>query len=204
MTLRQAGSKHGLLMSRMPAATRCDGTTPIASATSVEPGRLGAYLTLKVACWVAPVVPGMRSVKVPGRIVTKVIVAVPSSSNSRLSMPSGRTSMSLMTISLTQTLRKKLGPAERELGRAVGLDRQLVVLAGLELVGRLRQRLPGRQRDRLELGRPAGQKPGLRLRLAAASRATSASTASRTERLSMHGAPPLCRCRWSVAVALSP
>ena len=47
----------------------------------------------------------------PGRIVTNEIVAVPSSSNSRLSTPSGRTSMSLMTISFTQTFRKKLGPS---------------------------------------------------------------------------------------------
>ena len=44
-------------------------------------------------------------------MVTNEIVAVPSSSNSMLSTPSGLTSMSLMTTSLTQTLRKKSGPA---------------------------------------------------------------------------------------------
>ena len=46
----------------------------------------------------------------PGRIVTKEILAVPSSSNSMLSTPSGLTSMSLMTTSSTQTLRKNCWP----------------------------------------------------------------------------------------------
>ena len=52
----------------------------------------------------------MRSVKVPGRMVTKVISASPAASNSIESTPSGRISISLMTISFTQTLRKKSAP----------------------------------------------------------------------------------------------
>ena len=65
---------------------------------------------MNTACCVSEVVPGTRKTKVPGRIGTKEICALPSSSNSMLSMPSGRTSILLMTISLIQTLRKKSAP----------------------------------------------------------------------------------------------
>jgi hypothetical protein len=50
-----------------------------------------AYLTLNTARWAALVVPGTRSSNVPGWIGTKEMVAEPSSSNSMLSTPSGRT-----------------------------------------------------------------------------------------------------------------
>jgi hypothetical protein len=56
-------------------------------------------LTLKVAAWLSPVVPGIRRMKVPGRIGMKLIAASPSASNSIESTPSGRISISLMTIS---------------------------------------------------------------------------------------------------------
>ena len=102
-------------------------------------------------------------------IVTKEIVAVPSSSNSRLSTPSGRTSMLLITISLTQTFRKKLGPS-MAISAVPSALIGLVVLARFELVGRAGQRLAGRERDRLEVGGTSGQQAGLGQGLAACQR----------------------------------
>jgi hypothetical protein len=58
-----------------------------------------------------------------------------------LSTPSGRISISLMMISSTQTLRKNCWAADGELRRAVGLDLDAVVLAGLERVGGRGERL---------------------------------------------------------------
>src|SRR3954463_2400736 len=55
---------------------------------------------------------------------------------------------------------EELRPADRERVRAVALDGEAVVLAGLQLVGRVGERFAGRKRDRLEV-RALGEQPRL-------------------------------------------